>query len=194
MGASCLRTSLWQCFALAKIYGLAARMKLGPSLLFTENMLMAWVPCLRNMPGFFALSVAYEICWRCIASLASAPASQYIQARSRYRDVYATSEVSADVLKTLGTEVAHDALHLLPLLAMCWPGLAGFHCRYLRDARSVPADRDDIAEDDNVFLLTPWHVIHLPFLTQVKYSTWDLYRLVETVQRHKAFSLVPTNF
>jgi hypothetical protein len=43
------------------------------------------------------------------------------QARSRYGDVYATFEASAAVLQTSSTEVAGDALHLLPLLAACGP-------------------------------------------------------------------------
>jgi hypothetical protein len=39
------------------------------------------------------------------------------QAQSRYRDVYATFEASADILQSSATESAGDALQLLPVLA-----------------------------------------------------------------------------
>ena len=40
------------------------------------------------------------------------------QAQSRYRDVYATFEASAQILEQSGSEAAKDALHLLNILSM----------------------------------------------------------------------------
>ena len=117
------------------------------------------------------------------------------QAPSRYRDVYATFEVSADVLKNSKTVAAQDALQLLPLLAVCGPSrvpLPVFEAGW-RGAQSVPADRDDDAEDDKVLLLTPWHVAHLPSLLALGNDDWDSFRLVEAVQLLKAFSLLSTD-
>ena len=114
------------------------------------------------------------------------------QARSRYRDVYATFEVSAKVLKDSDTEAAQDALHLLSLLAVCGPRrlpLALFEAGWW-GAKTVPADRDVSAEDDDVLLLTAWHVARLPSLVHVEEDTWNKFRLVEAVQQLKSFALV----
>ena len=117
------------------------------------------------------------------------------QARSRYRDVYATFEVSAGMLKTSKTEAAQDALQLLPLLAVLGSSRlplpvfeAGWRC-----AQSVPPELEDDAEDDEVLLLTPWHVAHIPSLLDPASDVWDSFRLVESVSLLKAFSLVSTD-
>ena len=117
------------------------------------------------------------------------------QARSRYRDVYATFEASADILKNSVTEGARDALQLLPLLAVCGPSrlpLLLFEAGW-RGAKTVPSDMKEEAEDDNVLLLTSWHVAHLPSLLNAASTTWDSFRLVEAVQLLKAFSLVSSD-
>ena len=114
------------------------------------------------------------------------------QAQSRYGDVYATFEVSAAMLTTSGTEAAHDALQLLPLLAVCGPSrlpLSLFEAGW-KGAKSVPLEMDENAEDDNVLLLTPWHVARLPSLLVTASDTWDSFRLKEAVSLLKAFSLV----
>jgi tetratricopeptide (TPR) repeat protein len=117
------------------------------------------------------------------------------QARSRYRDVYATFEVSAAALASSETAVARDALQLLPLLAVCGPSrlpLPLFEAGW-KGAKGVSPHMDDDAEDDNVSLLTPWHVAHLPSLLDTTGDTWDSFRLVEAVSLLKALSLVSTH-
>ncbi|RMZ89045.1 hypothetical protein DV736_g3719, partial [Chaetothyriales sp. CBS 134916] len=117
------------------------------------------------------------------------------QARSRYGDVYTTFEASVDILKTSGTEVAQDALQLLSLLAVCGSSrlpLPLFEAGWC-GAQSVPVDMDDNTEDNDVLILTPWHIAHLPSLVDITGDEWDSYRLVEAVQLLKAFSLVSTD-
>ena len=117
------------------------------------------------------------------------------QAQSRYRDVYTTFEASAHVLKTSNTDTARDALQLLPLLAACGPSrfpLPLFEAGW-KGAKGVSPEVDDEAEDDEVTLLTPWHVAHLPSLVGVAGGAWDSFPLVEAVNLLKAFSLVLTD-
>ena len=117
------------------------------------------------------------------------------QARSRYRDVYATFEVSAKVLKNSNTEAAQDALELLPLLAVCDPNrlpLALFEAGWW-GAKTIPADCDVNVADEEVLLLTAWHVARLPSLVHQEADVCDPYRLVEAVQQLKAFALVSTD-
>ena len=117
------------------------------------------------------------------------------QARSRYRDVYAMFEVSAEVLDESHTEAARDALQSLSLLAMCGPcqmPLALFEAGWW-GSKTIPADRDVDVPDDRVLLLTAWHVARLPSLVHVEADAWNPYRLVEAVQQLKAFALVSTD-
>jgi tetratricopeptide (TPR) repeat protein len=117
------------------------------------------------------------------------------QAQSRYRDVYATFEASADILHASATEPARDALQLLPLLAVCGPSrlpLPLFEAGW-RGAQSVSPETRDDEEDDEVLLLTPWHVAHLPSLVDTGGDAWDSFRLVETVRLLKAFALLSTD-
>jgi tetratricopeptide (TPR) repeat protein len=117
------------------------------------------------------------------------------QAQSRYRDVYATFEVSAAMLTTSKTETGRDALQLLSLLAVCASSrlpLPLFEAAW-QGTKRVPPDMDDEAEDDDVLLLTPWHVRHIPSLLDIDSDTWDSFRLVEAVSLLKAFSLVLTD-
>ena len=114
------------------------------------------------------------------------------QARSRYGDVYATFEASADALKQLPTMLARDALQLLPLLAVCGTSrlpLTVFEAGW-EGSKAVASDVDDDADDAEVKLLTPWHVAYLPSFLDVSSPAWDSFRLVEAVQLLKAFALV----
>lgn len=85
------------------------------------------------------------------------------QAQSRYRDVYATFEASADVLEQSQTESARDALRLLEILSMfdssvlplqifeeAWKG-----CREISQASDEGRGIDEFSRD---------HVLHLPKL------------------------------
>ncbi|KAL8701940.1 MAG: hypothetical protein Q9201_004645 [Fulgogasparrea decipioides] len=115
------------------------------------------------------------------------------QARSRYGDVYATFEASADVLQASQTEVAKDALDLLPVLGTCAASrlpLLLFQAGW-EGAQSITSS--NISNDADLLDLTSWHVSHLPSLLQVAADTWDPFRLVEAVSLLKAFSLVSTD-
>ncbi|KAK5069263.1 hypothetical protein LTR64_008443 [Lithohypha guttulata] len=117
------------------------------------------------------------------------------QARSRYGDVYATFEVSVEMMGAMDTPASQDALQLLPLFAVGGPShfpLFLFEAGW-QGAQKVPSDLNDETEDEEVELLTPWHVAHLPAICDTAGETWDAYRLVEAVNLLKAFSLVSTD-
>ncbi|KAL8706420.1 MAG: hypothetical protein Q9225_007959, partial [Loekoesia sp. 1 TL-2023] len=94
------------------------------------------------------------------------------QAQSRYRDVYATFEASADVLQASQTGTAKDALQLLPLLGTCVASrlplplfAAGWKGAQSTTHSNTSGDdtRDDDTDDDSdLRRLTPWHVSRLP--------------------------------
>ena len=114
------------------------------------------------------------------------------QAQSRYRDVYATFEASADILQLSPTESAGDALQLLLVLATCGPSrlpLPLFEAGW-KGAQSISPSNND---DDDTIQLTPWHVSHLLPLIQADGDTWDSFRLIEAISLLKAFSLVSTD-
>ncbi|KAL8721873.1 MAG: hypothetical protein Q9181_007615 [Wetmoreana brouardii] len=115
------------------------------------------------------------------------------QAQSRYRDVYATFEASADVLQASQTQAAKDALELLPVLGTCVASrlpLLLFQAGW-EGAQSITSS--NTSNDADLLDLTTWHVSHLPSLLQVAADTWDSFRLVEAVSLLKAFSLVSTD-
>jgi tetratricopeptide (TPR) repeat protein len=114
------------------------------------------------------------------------------QGQSRYRDVYATFEASANILRSSRTESAADALQLLPVLATCGPSrlpLALFEAGW-KGARSISSSDDG---SDDVIELTSWHVSRLPSLMQAAAARWDSFRLIEAINLLKAFSLVSTD-
>jgi hypothetical protein len=111
------------------------------------------------------------------------------QAQSRYRDVYATFEASAEILQSSRTESSGDALQLLPMLATCEPSrlpLPLFEAAW-KGAQTISPSKAGNADADR---LTPWHVSRLPSLIQADTDTWDSFRLVEAIHLLKAFSLV----
>jgi tetratricopeptide (TPR) repeat protein len=123
------------------------------------------------------------------------------QARSRYGDVYATFEASAEILQASTettppspiTESARDALELLPVLASCGPSrlpLPVFEAGW-KGAQEIVQDTAD--DDDDALRLTQWHVSRLPSFTQAGANAWDSFRLIEAVHLCKAFALVSTD-
>lgn len=106
--------------------------------------------------------------------------------------MYATFEVSMKMLVAMDSQAACDAIQLLPLLAMC--GANQFPVQVFEDAwqaaKTVPRDRDEAADDENVTLLRPWHVARLPSLLDLASSTWNSFRLMEAVALLKTFSLI----
>ena len=115
-----------------------------------------------------------------------------VQGQSRYRDVYATFEASAEILQLSQKEAEVDALQLLPVLAACGPNrlpLALFEAGW-KGARSVPTDS---ADDDDLPEPTTWHVSRLLPLMQADSDRWDSFRLIEAIHMLKALSLVSTD-
>jgi hypothetical protein len=114
------------------------------------------------------------------------------QAQSRYRDIYATFEASADILQLSPTESAADALQLLPVLAICGPSrlpLPLFEAGW-KGAQSISSRN---AGDNDIIKLTPWYISHLLPLLQTDANAWDSFRLIEAINLLKAFSLVSTD-
>lgn len=117
------------------------------------------------------------------------------QTRSRYGDVYTTFEVSVESLSTMNNEDAHDALELLPLLAICEANrfpLQVFEYGFRR-AIAVPTTIADDEKDYKVRRLTPWHVKRMPSFCDTTSQSWDSYRLLEALNLLKAFSLCSTD-
>jgi hypothetical protein len=107
------------------------------------------------------------------------------QGQSRYRDVYATFEASAEILQSSRAESAVDGLRLLPILATCGPSRLPLP---LFKAGWKGAQSPSLINE--AMQLTTWHIAHLPPLIQVHSSTWDSFRLIEAVHLLKTFSLV----
>lgn len=115
------------------------------------------------------------------------------QARSRYRDVYATLEASVETLESSQTQASKDALELLPLLAVCGPNqfpLSFFKAAWVGAHQVLTG-----GPDDGVLIpgFTKWHVSRLPSLMQVTGDSWDPFRLVESVNSLKELALVTTS-
>ena len=121
------------------------------------------------------------------------------QAQSRYRDVYATFEASAEILQSTGTEAATDALQLLPVLATFdsnrlplplfeagWKGARPYMAK-LNSARDY---NDNAGDTDDTLNMTAWHDSRLLLLMQVGDRQWDPHRLIEAVDLLESFSLV----
>ena len=112
------------------------------------------------------------------------------QAQSRYGDVYATFEASADVLQSSHKEAASDALQLLPVLAMLASTplpLSLFEVVW-KGAQHI--SHEATAEDNDVSYLNTWHVAQLLPLLEADGEAWDSFRLVEAVRLLEAYSLV----
>lgn len=112
------------------------------------------------------------------------------QAQSRYCDVYATFEASADILEQSQSESAKDALHLLQILSMldssvltlqvfeeAWEG-----CKMISRASSVEARGIHEFSQD--------HVSHLPRFMIPEDDTWDSFRLTQAGSQLESLSLV----
>ena len=100
------------------------------------------------------------------------------QAQSRYRDVYATFEASADVLEQSQTESARDALLLLQILSMFDSSVLPFQifeeawkgCREISQASDEDRGIDEFSRD---------HVLQLPNFMVPDEDEWDHFRLTE---------------
>ncbi|KAG4440379.1 hypothetical protein IFR05_004119 [Cadophora sp. M221] len=110
------------------------------------------------------------------------------QAQSRYCDVYATFEASADVLEQSQSESASDALCLLEILSTLgssvlplqifeegWKG-----CREISQASNQARGVDEFSQD---------HVSQLPSFIDPKEDEWDPFRLTEASSLLASLSL-----
>ncbi|KAL5316656.1 hypothetical protein ACEPPN_015705 [Leptodophora sp. 'Broadleaf-Isolate-01'] len=111
------------------------------------------------------------------------------QAQSRYGDVYATFEASADVLEQSRNESAKDALHLLEILSMlnssvlplqmfeeAWEG-----CKEISRASDEATSIDEF---------TQLHLSQLPNFMALQGDKWDPFRLTEASSLLASLSLV----
>lgn len=108
---------------------------------------------------------------------------------SRYQDAYTMFEASVRMLHSSNTESAKDALDLLPVLASCTPKRLPITSLFEAAWKGVAMGVEDYSEDD-LLLLTPWHVSHLLPLIQAGSTSWDSFRLIEAIRQLEAFSLV----
>ena len=114
---------------------------------------------------------------------------------SRYGDVYATFEASADALSSVGSEAAEDALELLSILAVCGPSrlplLPLFEASW-KGAQNIRLGLD-MSVDVVTASLMAWHVSHLPSPILSNTEIWDPFRIVEAIHLLKSLSPVSTD-
>ncbi|RDL37405.1 uncharacterized protein BP5553_04838 [Venustampulla echinocandica] len=112
------------------------------------------------------------------------------QAQSRYCDVYATFEASADILEQYGSESTKDALRLLEILSMlgssvltlqvfeeAWKG-----CKDILRVSSIKARVID--------QFSPDHVSQLPSFMVLEEDQWEPFRLTKAISLLASLSLV----
>jgi len=112
------------------------------------------------------------------------------QAHSRYRDVYATFEASADVLEQSKREATNYALRLLEILSMLDSSVLPL--QIFEDAWDGSREvlRTSRTEASDMGALTPSHLSRLPSFMLVDGDEWDQYRLVEATSLLESLSLV----
>ncbi|KAI9664127.1 MAG: hypothetical protein M1821_007618 [Bathelium mastoideum] len=112
------------------------------------------------------------------------------QAKSRYGDVYATFEASAEVLEHSNDEVAKDALCLLNILSMLHFGSLPPQIFEKAWKQSQTVLRMGSAHQEDVMFLHSWHVSQLPAFTNVENEEWDSFRLNEASSLLASLSFV----
>ncbi|KAG4432791.1 hypothetical protein IFR05_011727 [Cadophora sp. M221] len=111
------------------------------------------------------------------------------QAQSRYVDVYATFEASADVLERSQIESASDALRLLEILSMFSSSVLPLQIfeETWKGCKKVSWASDE-AREINEF--SPDHVSKLPDFMVLKEDEWDSFRLTKATFLLASLSLV----
>ncbi|OAL53551.1 TPR-like protein [Pyrenochaeta sp. DS3sAY3a] len=113
-----------------------------------------------------------------------------IQEQSRYRDVYATFEASAEVLNR--DEAGRDALELLEILASLSSSV--FPLQLFADAwEQATRVLKPITEWTELGELGRWHALQLPGFVDGKADEWDDYRLKKASALLASLSLVTRN-
>lgn len=113
------------------------------------------------------------------------------QAQSRYKDVYATFEASAEMMESSDDETARDALQLLSVLSMMTP--SPLPLRLFKTAWEECQKREflnDADDDGDVRDLTTRHVDHLISPLKLRAGSWDSHQLVEAIHLLKSLSLL----
>ncbi|KAL9117774.1 MAG: hypothetical protein Q9187_005686 [Circinaria calcarea] len=112
------------------------------------------------------------------------------QAQSRYCNVYATFEASADVLEQSGSQAAHDALYLLAILSMLSSSVLPFQIfeEAWNSGREVLGTSAE--ETSDMSAMSRSHVLRLPSFILADSNEWDAYRLVEASSLLVSLSLV----
>lgn len=116
-----------------------------------------------------------------------------VQARSRYGDVYATFEASANVLEQSEKEAAKDAVQLLEILSMLHHNFLPI--QIFEDAWNGSSQvlHTDDTEPILIESLRPWHVYQMPNFMEVEGLEWDAYRFDEASSMLVSLSLVIRN-
>ncbi|KAL5313277.1 hypothetical protein ACEPPN_019010 [Leptodophora sp. 'Broadleaf-Isolate-01'] len=111
------------------------------------------------------------------------------QAQSRYRDVYATFEASADVLEQSQSESASDALRLLEILSMLSSNVLPLQIfeEGWKGCKEILQDSDEARGIDK---FSRDHVSQLPSFMVPEEDEWDPFRLIEASSLLASLSLV----
>ena len=114
---------------------------------------------------------------------------QPTQAQSRYRDVYATFEASADFLEQSQTESASDALRLLEILSMLSSSILPF--RIFEEAwMGCKEISQDIDKARGIDEFSRNHVLQLPSFMVQEEDKWNPFRLTKARALLASLSLV----
>ncbi|KAH6694332.1 hypothetical protein BKA61DRAFT_257548 [Leptodontidium sp. MPI-SDFR-AT-0119] len=111
------------------------------------------------------------------------------QAQSRYCDVYATFEASADVLERSQSESASDALRLLEILSMLGSSVLPLQIfeETWKGCKKVSRTSDEAMEIDE---FSRDHVLKLPSFMVLKEDEWDSFRLTKATFLLTSLSLI----
>ncbi|KAL7910136.1 hypothetical protein GGI35DRAFT_469048 [Trichoderma velutinum] len=111
------------------------------------------------------------------------------QARSRYRNVWMTFEISVQALQSSNKQSAHDALQLLEVLSTLYYDDIPVDFfqdvwRGARKAQSIPGD------DEQLNHLSQWHVAQLPAWIDAQKDKWDEARFYQALHELVSLALV----
>jgi tetratricopeptide (TPR) repeat protein len=112
------------------------------------------------------------------------------QARSRYHDVYATFEASAEVLEESKSEATKDAQYLLAILSMLDSAvlpLQIFQSAWVSGREVLRTSREETSEID---AMSRSHVLRLSGFLVIESDEWDPFRLTEASSKLGSLSLV----
>jgi tetratricopeptide (TPR) repeat protein len=112
------------------------------------------------------------------------------QARSRYHDVYATFEASAEVLEQSESEATKNALYLLAILSMLDSAILPlqiFQSAWDGGREVLRTSREETNEIDT---MSRSHVLRLPGFLIAESDEWDPFRLIEASSKLVSLSLV----